>query len=71
MPKLIYTESYERKSRKFFKKHPDLLKQYQKVLKILEINPNHPSLRLNRYGGKILGLYSVSINIKYRISLEK
>ena len=70
MFEIIYPESYERKAGKFFRKHPELLKQYQRVLKILEVNPNHPSLRLHHYGGKISGLYSISINIKYRISLD-
>ena len=70
MPKIVYTESYEKKSKKFLKKHSELLKQYEKVLNLLEINPEHPSLRLHKFGNKLVGLYSVSINMKYRISLE-
>lgn len=34
------------------------------------MNPEHPSLRLHKFGNKLAGLYSVSINMKYRISLE-
>jgi len=67
--KLIYTNSYVKRTSKFAKKHSDLLSQYEKALKILEHNPNHPSLRLHPLKGKSKGLYSVSINVSYRITL--
>ena len=68
--KLIYPESYIRRARKFIKRHPEIIGQYQKTLELLEINPHHPSLRLHTLKGKLAGLQSVSINISYRISLE-
>ena len=67
--KLIYPESYIRRARKFIKRHPELIGQYQKTLELLEINPHHPSLRLHPLKGKLAGLHSISINISYRISL--
>ena len=70
MPKLIYTHDFIRRAKRFFKRHPELISQYEKALRLLEINPTHPSLRLHSLGGKLQGLYSVSINITYRISLE-
>ena len=70
--RLIYTKSYNKraKAKKFFQKHPNLLGQYEKTLKILELNPNHPSLRLHELKGKLKRLHSVAINISYRITLE-
>lgn len=68
--KLIYTNSYIKRASKFLKKHPDLISQYEKVLKILEINPEHPSLRLHQLKGKLKHLHSIPINISYRITLE-
>ena len=70
MPKILYTQSYIRRAQKFATRHPDLLGQYEKTLRLLEANPSHPSLRLHALGGKREGLYSVSINMTYRISLE-
>lgn len=70
MFKIIYTESYIKKAQKFFRKQPNLLKQYQKCLELLELNPKHPSLRLHKLSGKLNNLYAVSINISYRIILE-
>ena len=51
-------------------KHPEILKQYEKVLKILCINPLHPSLRLHKLAGRLEGLSSVSINMAYRIIIQ-
>lgn len=67
---LIYTDSYIKRARKFLKKHPDLASQYEKTLKILEINPQHPSLRLHQLTGRLNNLQSISINISYQITLE-
>ena len=67
---LIYTDSYIKRASKFVKKHPDLVSQYEKTLKLLEIDPTHPSLRLHPLKGKLKELHSVSINISYRITLE-
>ncbi|MBI2634565.1 type II toxin-antitoxin system mRNA interferase toxin, RelE/StbE family [Candidatus Peregrinibacteria bacterium] len=70
MYKLIITESYQRRAKKFFAKHPEILKQYEKILKILCVNPQHPSLRLHKLSGKLAGLSSVSINISYRLIIH-
>lgn len=70
MPKLIFTNSYEKRANKFLKKHPEMKSQYKKTLQILEINPSHPSLRLHQLQGNLSDLHSVSINISYRITLE-
>ncbi|PCI24476.1 plasmid stabilization protein [Candidatus Peregrinibacteria bacterium] len=67
--KIIYTKSYIKMVKRFFQKHPEILSVYEKVLLLLERNPNHPSLRLHRLQGKLQNLYSISINMKYRIIL--
>ena len=68
--KLIYTDSYLKRAAKFARKHPELLSQYEKTLRMLELNPHHPALRLHQVRGKLKGLHSVSINTSYRITLE-
>lgn len=68
--RLIYTQSYNKRAAKFLKKHPDLAGQYEKTLKLLELDPFHPSLRLHQLKGKLKDLSSVSINVSYRIALE-
>ena len=39
-------------------------------LELLALNPLHPSLRLHKLKGRLSDLYSVSINISYRITIE-
>ena len=68
--RLVFTEQYTRRTVRFLKRHPDLEKQYLKILQLLELNPHHPSLRLYSLSGKLQFLHSVSINLSYRITLE-
>ena len=67
---LVFPESYIRRARKFLRNHPEILGQYRKALQLLELNPFHPSLRLHSLEGRLGGLSSVSINIRYRIIIQ-
>lgn len=67
---LVFTHSYTRRAAKFIRKHPALLKQYEKTLELMEFDPFHPSLRLHKLKGSLEELHSVSINISYRITIE-
>jgi len=68
--RIIYTPGYNKRAAKFLRRHPDLLPQYEKTLKLLELDPFHPSLRLHRLKGALHDFHSVSINISYRITME-
>jgi toxin HigB-1 len=68
--RLVFTVQYEKRARRFLKRHPDMESNYLKTLQLLEANPFHPSLRLHRLSGRLDGLYSVSIALSYRITLE-
>ena len=67
---LIFTEQYNRLAAKFLMRHPDVESQYAKTLELLELNPHHPSLRLHGLSGRLDGLQSISINLKYRVTIE-
>jgi mRNA-degrading endonuclease YafQ of YafQ-DinJ toxin-antitoxin module len=68
--KIIRTDEYLKKLKKFIKSHPDILDKYIKTIELLEINPYHPSLRLHKLQGKLRVYYSVSINMKYRVVID-
>jgi len=68
--RIIFTDNYIKRATKFIKKHPELNSQYEKTLKLLELNPSHPSLRLHKLSGNLSELYSISINMTYRISID-
>ena len=67
---LVFTKQYEKRARRFLKRHPELKRQYLKTLQLLEADPFHPSLRLHRLSGQLADLHSVSITLSYRITLE-
>jgi mRNA-degrading endonuclease YafQ of YafQ-DinJ toxin-antitoxin module len=69
MAEILFTTGYLKRAEKFIKKHPELISQYEKTLRLLELNPNHSSLRLHKLQGRLSELHSVSINISYRISI--
>jgi mRNA-degrading endonuclease YafQ of YafQ-DinJ toxin-antitoxin module len=66
----IFTEQYNQRAAKFLKRNSAIESQYIKTLELLAYNPHHPSLRLHALSGKLEGLHSVSINLKYRITME-
>jgi len=68
--KLVFTESYTRRAIRFIRKHPEVRQQYEKALQLLELDPFHPSLRLHKLKGRFSDLYSASINLSCRITLE-
>ena len=68
--RIIFTESYTRRAARFLKQHPSLLGVYEKTLQLLELNPNHPSLRLHKLKGKLKDLHSVSVTLSYRLTLS-
>ena len=67
---LVFTDSYNRRAAKWLKKHSELRATYLKTLQLLELNPFHPSLRLHALRGRMQGVYSVSINMSYRITID-
>lgn len=68
--KLIFPACYQKRERIFLRRHPDLRSRYFKTLLLLEQNPLHPSLRLHALQGQLAGLHSVSISMRYRITIE-
>ncbi|MBN2964634.1 plasmid stabilization protein [Sulfurospirillum sp. T05] len=68
--KIIRTDEYFKKLKKFIKKHPDVLSRYVKTIELLELDPYHPSLRLHKLKGKLGVYYSVSITMQYRIVID-
>lgn len=68
--KIIATESYLKKLKKFLKKHPDMFERYAKAIEILEANPYHPSLRLHKLQGRLYEFHSISINMEYRVIID-
>ncbi len=69
MLKIVFTNEYTRRSKRFFKQHPELVDRYKKVMKLLSLDPSNSVLRLHKLKGSMKNLYSVSLNFSYRIIL--
>jgi mRNA-degrading endonuclease YafQ of YafQ-DinJ toxin-antitoxin module len=69
MTRILFTETYNKKASKFIKKHPEIIKLYEKTLLLVEANIYHPSLRLHNLKGLLDNLHSISINLSYRITI--
>jgi len=67
---ILRRDSFVKKAKKFFKKHPQLKEKFKKVILNLENNPFEPSLKTHKLGGKLNDLYSCSLNYEYRIILS-
>jgi len=68
--KIVQTDTYFKKLKKFIKKHPEVLDRYIKVVEILERDPYHPSLRLHKLKGNLHQYYSISITMQYRVVID-
>lgn len=66
---LTVTDSFLRRSRKFFKKHPDLKPKFATIAEELQNDPTQTHLQLHPLKGKLNGLYSVSLTYSFRITL--
>ena len=67
---IIITDEFDKKIKKFLKKHSDLYPKVVKTMTLLSDNPFHPSLRLHKLKGNLCEYHSVSIDMSYRIVIE-
>ena len=56
-----------RKSRKFFKKHPDLIDKFKSLILQLENDYKSPNLKLHKLQGNLKEFHAVSLTYQYRI----
>ena len=63
------TDTFERKSVKFFKKHRDLVPKFKKVIEKLTDDPFDNSLKTHKLKGNLSDFYACSLTYEYRIIL--
>ena len=56
-----------KKSKKFFKKHPDLTDKFKSIILQLEEDYKTPNLKLHKLKGKLKEFYAVSLTYQYRV----
>ena len=66
---LSVTPTFEKKAKKFFKKHPDLKEKFKDILKKLQNDPFEPSLKTHKLKGALESFYACSLTFEYRLIL--
>ncbi|HOC53546.1 MAG TPA: type II toxin-antitoxin system mRNA interferase toxin, RelE/StbE family [Candidatus Pacearchaeota archaeon] len=61
---ILYSNSFKQRFLKLTKNIADIAIEKEKIFRE---NPFHPSLRLHELKGNLNGLWSISVNLKYRI----
>jgi len=69
MNALVWTNTFARTARKLLKRQPALRPEFERVLKPLEVDPNHPKLRLHPLKGRLAGKHAVALTYSHRIVL--
>jgi mRNA-degrading endonuclease YafQ of YafQ-DinJ toxin-antitoxin module len=67
--KIIATEYFLRRSRKFLQKHPELRPRYEQIIADLRQDPFAPHLDYHPLSGKLKGMQAVSMTDSCRITL--
>jgi mRNA-degrading endonuclease YafQ of YafQ-DinJ toxin-antitoxin module len=67
--KIVDTPYYQRALKRFLRKHPDLRRTYDDVVRLLATDPYAPSLKLHLLDGQHAGEYAVSVTYTYRMIL--
>ncbi|MGH2354667.1 MAG: type II toxin-antitoxin system RelE/ParE family toxin [Chloroflexota bacterium] len=63
------SDRFLRKSRRFFRQHPDLMNRFREVAGALRENPFQPRLRLHQLKAQLADLHAVSLTYEYRVVL--
>ena len=66
---LVTTQHFERRARKFLRKHSDLRPTLRNTLDDLSRDPFQPQLKLHPLSGNLAGVQAVSLTYSYRLTL--
>jgi mRNA-degrading endonuclease YafQ of YafQ-DinJ toxin-antitoxin module len=66
---LITTQHFERRARKFLRKHPGLRQALRDTLDDLSRDPFQAKLKLHPLSGNLAGVQAVSLTYSYRLTL--
>ena len=64
----VTTRHFERRARKFLRKHPDLRPALRETFDALSRDPFEPRLKLHSLSRHLAGIQAVSITYAYRLT---
>lgn len=69
MFEIIRDDKFIKTTKKFLKKHPNLVDKFKQTILKLENNPFEPSLKLHKLQGNLDKFHAVRLTYEYRIVL--
>ncbi|MEA2027646.1 MAG: type II toxin-antitoxin system mRNA interferase toxin, RelE/StbE family [Campylobacterota bacterium] len=70
MYEIATSDKFIKKSKKFFKKHPDLQTKFKSIIQQLTQDPFEPSLKTHKLKGNLQEFHACSLTYQYRILLS-
>ena len=67
MRELVWTNRFERSAGKFLDKNPGKVEQFKTIIRQMEEDAFHSSLKTHKLKGKLDGLYACSVSWSHRI----
>ncbi len=70
MRKLIWGKSFVRAFKRYSRRHPDLIKDVEKTLRLLVEDPFAPPLETHKLKGKLSGSWACKVGYDFRIIFD-
>ena len=70
MYQIIRADSFIKKAKKFFKRHPDLKEKFKNIITKLQTEPFDASLKTHKLQGELKDFYACSLNYEYRLVIS-
>jgi addiction module RelE/StbE family toxin len=70
MRRLIWGRTFVRSFKRFSKRHPDLMKDVEKTLRLLVEDPFAPQLETHKLKGKLSGSWACTVGYDLRIVFD-
>jgi addiction module RelE/StbE family toxin len=63
-------DSFIKKAKKFFKKHPELKEKFKNIILKLQTDPFEASLKMHKLQGELKDFYACSLSYEYRLVIS-
>lgn len=67
MKKIVFSPTFNKKLKSISHKDKHLTFEIYKQLKIFQVNPQHPSLRIHKLKGQLQNVWSMSVTTSFRL----
>jgi len=70
MIRLVWSDKFKNRYKKWVKRHPDLISTFEKKIILFEAEPFNPSLKTHVLHGPLKDVWSIYINYEHRLTFR-